>query len=241
MAKDPAILFYTSDFLTGTFTMTDEQVGRYIKLLCLQHQKGHLTIKDLEFVCRGKDAEVFAKFEQDAEGCFFNKTLKEHSEKRKAYSDSRRKNLKGKKPHMDIHMEHHMAAHMENENENVIVIETKGGLGEKEKKRDGIAVYSADQLLAELQNTYWLQNVSMLLGCDHDTTLEKLTEFARDAEIKGKLSRALGDIKSHFYNWIKLKIQNGNKGKQSNATDRQERLNSINNMEDLAEKVLRGS
>ena len=47
MAKDPAVLFYTSDFLSGTFTMTNEQVGMYIRLLCLQHQKGKLSEKDM--------------------------------------------------------------------------------------------------------------------------------------------------------------------------------------------------
>ena len=32
MSKDPAVLFYTSDFLTGTMTMNDSQVGQYIRL-----------------------------------------------------------------------------------------------------------------------------------------------------------------------------------------------------------------
>ena len=40
--KDPAFLFYSSDFLTGTMFFTDEQVGKYIRLLCAQHQKGQI-------------------------------------------------------------------------------------------------------------------------------------------------------------------------------------------------------
>ncbi len=40
MAKDPAFLFYSSDFYMGTVGMTDAQVGQYIRLMCLQHQKG---------------------------------------------------------------------------------------------------------------------------------------------------------------------------------------------------------
>lgn len=40
MSKDPALLFYTSDFLTGTTLMTHEQVGIYIRLLCVIHQHG---------------------------------------------------------------------------------------------------------------------------------------------------------------------------------------------------------
>ena len=45
--KDPAFLFYSSDFLSGTMLMSDEEVGQYIRLLCLQHQKGHLKEKDM--------------------------------------------------------------------------------------------------------------------------------------------------------------------------------------------------
>ena len=43
--KDPAFLFYSSDFLSGTFTMTNEQIGKYIRLLCIQHQKYILSEK----------------------------------------------------------------------------------------------------------------------------------------------------------------------------------------------------
>lgn len=92
MAKDPAILFYTSDFLTGTYTMSDEQTGRYIRLLCLQHQKGFLTLTDMEFICKGEDKVVFSKFEQFEPGKYANATLQKHAETRKNYSESRRSN-----------------------------------------------------------------------------------------------------------------------------------------------------
>ena len=52
MSKDPAVLFYTSDFLTGTMTMTNDQVGMYIRLLCLQHQKNFLSEKDMLSICK---------------------------------------------------------------------------------------------------------------------------------------------------------------------------------------------
>lgn len=50
--KDPAFLFYSSDFLSGTMLMTDEEIGQYIKLICLQHQKGHLKEKDILNICK---------------------------------------------------------------------------------------------------------------------------------------------------------------------------------------------
>ena len=51
MAKDPAILFYTSDFLTGTLFLDMKERGQYITMLCLLHQHGgKLSKHDLEVV-----------------------------------------------------------------------------------------------------------------------------------------------------------------------------------------------
>ena len=47
MAKDPAVLFYTNDFLSRTFTMTDEQVGKYIRLLCGCGEALSLLLSDM--------------------------------------------------------------------------------------------------------------------------------------------------------------------------------------------------
>ena len=68
MSKDPAVLFYTSDFLTGTMTMTNDQVGMYIRLLCLQHQKNFLSEKDMLSICKSYDEDVFSKFEKNYQG-----------------------------------------------------------------------------------------------------------------------------------------------------------------------------
>lgn len=92
MAKDPAVLLYTSDFLTGTFTMNYEQRGKYITLLCLQHQQGFLTEEDLKNVLEDTDVKIFSKFEKLSDGYFYNLRLKNESERRKSYSESRKKN-----------------------------------------------------------------------------------------------------------------------------------------------------
>jgi uncharacterized protein YdaU (DUF1376 family) len=108
MSKDPAVLLYTSDFLSGTFTMSDEQVGRYIRLLCLQHQKGKLAEKDMQSICKGYDSDVYEKFDL-VDGYYINKRMYEEAEKRSKFTESRRKNASAK----------HMPNHMENENENI--------------------------------------------------------------------------------------------------------------------------
>jgi uncharacterized phage protein (TIGR02220 family) len=95
--KDPAVLFYTSDFLTGTLTMTDEHVGMYIRLLCLQHQKGRLTEKDMLHICKTYVEDVFNKFTKDASGKYYNKRMEGESLRRKAYSESRRLNVSKRK------------------------------------------------------------------------------------------------------------------------------------------------
>jgi hypothetical protein len=98
--KDPAVLFYTQDFLTGTFLMTDAQVGKYIRLLCLQQQNGGLTEKEMMRVCGEKDDEIWAKFDF-SDGHYFNKRMALEANKRKNYTASRVANLS----HMDSHME----------------------------------------------------------------------------------------------------------------------------------------
>lgn len=90
--KDPAFLFYSSDFLSGTMLMSDEEIGQYIKLLCLQHQKGHLKEKDMLSVCKTYNEDIFSKFIKDEDGNYYNERLEYEINKRKAYSESRRNN-----------------------------------------------------------------------------------------------------------------------------------------------------
>jgi predicted transcriptional regulator YheO len=92
MAKDPAVLFYTSDFLSSTITMTMEQKGKYISLLCIQHQQSFLTEEDLDTFLTDKDKRVRDKFIKQQDGTYVNIKLKSESERRKAYTESRRNN-----------------------------------------------------------------------------------------------------------------------------------------------------
>ena len=89
MSKDPAFLFYSADFIVGTLMMTNEQIGQYIKLLCLQHQQGHLAEDNILAFTQTKDSPVFQKFIKDPEGRYYNQRLEEESSKRKAYCKSR--------------------------------------------------------------------------------------------------------------------------------------------------------
>ena len=116
--KDPAFLFYSSDFLTGTMFMSDAQLGKYIKLLCVQHQRGHLTEKDMLNICKRYDKDIFSKFVKDNDGNYYNIRLQKEIDKRKNYSKSRSENRKSKITFENICYSY--VKHMENENINRI-------------------------------------------------------------------------------------------------------------------------
>lgn len=111
MAKDPAVLFYTQDFLVGTLMFSYEQKGKYIHLLCLQHQKGKLTDKDMRNVLDEEDFEIAEKFIKESDGNWYNIRLREEAEKRKKYAESRRNNRTKK-------ISQSYVQRMENENAN---------------------------------------------------------------------------------------------------------------------------
>lgn len=152
--KDPAFLFYSSDFLSGTMLMTDEEIGQYIKLICLQHQKGHLKEKDMLNICKTHNEEIFSKFKIDEEGNYYNERLEIEVNKRKAYSESRRNNRKKKEEKETYEKDmknifNSYEEHMENENininKNIDLIKNKdrdkGVIGEEEEEIEVLEVW----------------------------------------------------------------------------------------------------
>lgn len=90
--KDPAVLLYTQDFIVGTIAMTHEERGKYILLLCMQHQKGKLTLKDLKSVLSDDDIEVAERFPMHDDGFYYNDRMQMEIENRKVRTDSSRNN-----------------------------------------------------------------------------------------------------------------------------------------------------
>jgi len=126
MAKDPAFLFYPNDFTVGTQFFSNEQVGIYVRILCAQHQHGHLSKSQIQRLCNGISnsddlEEVLNKFKQDSEGKYYNERLDDEILKRRKHSDKQRENAK-----MRWHKNGNAnAMPLENENEIEIEIENK--------------------------------------------------------------------------------------------------------------------
>ena len=95
--------------------MTNDQVGKYIRLLCLQHQKGKLTEKDMLSICKAYDFEIWDKFKRDGE-FFFNERMYNETIRRQKFSESRRNNAKS--PKNDSTSKAY-AKHMETETETI--------------------------------------------------------------------------------------------------------------------------
>ena len=99
MSKDPAILFYTGDFLNGCTCLTMEERGQYITLLCLQHQTGRLSEKTIRLSVGSVSVDVMKKFTQDEDGNFYNERMDVEMSKRTQFIESRRDNgSKGGRP-----------------------------------------------------------------------------------------------------------------------------------------------
>lgn len=126
--KDPAVLFYTSDFLSGVTFLNMEQRGQYITLLCEQHQHGSIPENHMINICGSLDSPVLKKFERDEGGNYYNPRMRYETNKRKMYCESRKNNKAGRKKKesyvksYDKHMINHMGNENINENSNVITI-----------------------------------------------------------------------------------------------------------------------
>lgn len=178
MAKDPAFLFYSQDFLVGTQFMTDEQVGKYIRLLCYQHQNGRLTENHMNFICKSYDNDVFSKFLRDSEGNYYNERLEIESLKRQKYCESRGQNKKGKKI-----ISKSYDFHMENENENNI-------------NNNKVAKFPIDHCALLVSNDQTWVNNSGFVGKLKD-------EFIQHLKGAGETEKNPADFKKHFWNWKK--------------------------------------
>lgn len=216
MSNDPAFLFYTGDFTTGTQFFTDEQVGMYIRLLMAQHQHGHLSEKQVKMICKSYDEDVMLKFEKDSDGKFFNKRLEDEIVKRKKYSTSRSENKKGKKKDMLI-ISKSYDNHMENENEN----KNRNINKDKSvnKNTNGIS-YEIQQLSLVMQSQdSWLESIARKYKCRTDFARDKILDFIIHLEAQGEESKTLQDAKSHYDNWFRIQKDINQKTK-NNATNR---------------------
>lgn len=160
--KDPAFLFYSQDFLAGTLIMPFEDRGKYITLLCFQHQNGRMKEETISLLVGLFSDTLRLKFKRDDNGLFYNERLETEMGKRSNFIESRvnngKKGGRPKKPKNNLPED-------ENVNENVNEVKrkfevfrlkykgTKGGFETEFKNFMSKAKqYDVDLLLPSLEN-----------------------------------------------------------------------------------------
>lgn len=153
MAKDPAFLFYHEDFFAGVSDMSNDEVGAYVRCMCVQASKGGISEKHMKKICETREVymSVISKF-------FFNETIELYQnarlalevDKRRNFVDSRSRNRAGKTKQPESHetsYETSYVNHMENEivNEKENEDLGKGGKGEKPFKQFAHLSISEDE------------------------------------------------------------------------------------------------
>lgn len=211
MNKDPAFLFYSSDFLVGTMLMSNDQVGKYIRLICIAHSKGgYLTKDDMFKICNTDDKDVLNKFNVDDDGVYYNERLLSEITKRKKYSDSRRNNRKGKeenKEDMNNTCETY-EPHMENENINSI---SSNSLSLKKKNN-------------KVKKTFQKPNVDEVIEYAklRDQTEELAKQFFDYFEVGNWIDsqgKPVLNWKQKFNTWTSFKKQPGRSSKVEKMTE----------------------
>jgi len=95
MNKPPAFQFYADDFLGGVTAMSNEEVGLYIRLLCMQWGRGHVTEDDINRLGRAiaepSLAYVKSKFKVGDDGLLRNERMESERKKQQEFRESRAK------------------------------------------------------------------------------------------------------------------------------------------------------
>lgn len=196
MAKDPAFLFYSSDFLAGIAFFSDEQVGQYIKLLCLQHQQGHLYEKDMLKICKTHDKDIFSKFKRDADGLYYNERLENEVVKRKAYSKSRSENRKKR------NICNSYVPHMENENENSIGNEGLSNTNGEDFENSNIAFSNLEHYKNNFLKDSWSISEVVRKGVNPGYIRGWLEAFNKKLIFEVDTLKTETEYRKHFTRWL---------------------------------------
>ena len=220
MAKDPAFLFYSQDFYIGTVDLTDEEVGKFIRILCVMHQKGRLKEETIRLLVGSVSVNLKDKFRIDENGLWYNERLELESDKRKNFTNSRKNNgSKGGRPKKVEPNENHMVNHMEdvNENENENINEDLNVFkNEKEKKKiEETVPVVLHELQSKILNDYpHISGMKLQLTFAQAQKLSSefppnvISEILDAMENKSDLRKKYTSVNLTIRNWIKIRSNN---------------------------------
>lgn len=182
MAKDPAILWYYTDYLNGTEHMTFEEQGAYMRLLCKQADIGHLS---LEFIQRvlGKSfkkiwPKIIEKFTADESGNFFQHRVESEKEKRANYIKRQSENGKKRVKNIELQL-----------SDGSTMAQPEGSIRVENRDSEG---YSGDSMKGELPDSLIPEMSGIFLQRFPKYPQDKENDFPALLEISYKIGGTLG-------------------------------------------------
>ena len=211
MARDPAMLWYWGDWYSGTSLLSRFLKGCYMDILHANFNNGHLSIEEIK-VCLGSDfgqswPTLQKKFKQDEIGLFFNERIELEKEKRKEFSESRKRNVNKryqKSTLVDTSVLH-MYLHTDNENEN----ENKDVFKEDSVlQKKGFNTMPKEIDIGELPQLKINAAIEIVKICKQvDIDINKTISMWKIFKIQNltgkKYYQNIEAVQSHFINWIK--------------------------------------
>jgi hypothetical protein len=176
--KNPAVLFYTGDFLSGTLLFTDEQVGQYIKLLCAQHQLYPNFIPEsyVLTICKTLDSPVVKKFLKTTLG-YYNDRMRIEIERRNNFCTSRSLNRLNKRLKTEVKTKPEKKESTKKYNVEILDFYNKKGIGFDFIGADYLPAFSEflEYKKREFNDTYKSQKTVVI-------AFEKFKEYCGTAE-----------------------------------------------------------
>jgi len=128
MAKDPAFLFYPGDYLRDTQCLSEKSQVAYDRIMCEHMRNISISQERIDFFTKrlneDEKYEIMSTLVK-IDGGFHIEWVSESIMKRRAYSDSRRKNRSSKPKEDMINTSSTYDEHMENENDNEDKVKNK--------------------------------------------------------------------------------------------------------------------
>ncbi len=137
MSKDPAFLFYPGDYLRDTQMLSEKTQVAYDRIMCEHMRNICISQKQLMFLTKKlteDEREELMMVLTEIPGGHQIDWVADSINKRKAYSESRRKNRTKKQPDDKDNIPETYVLHMENE----IEIENINGRGKEECEKKGV-------------------------------------------------------------------------------------------------------
>jgi uncharacterized protein YdaU (DUF1376 family) len=197
--KDPAFLFYPSDFLTGTMFLNNEQIGIYIRLLCSQHQHGGLIDK-LSFNSLVANNELLRSKFIETEHGFYNERLATEMDKRNKKSNNMSETAKEVWKQRKTQKLYKSNTNVKENDTNVKEIDTNV-IHPININKDIIInknINDIETYFKELSNSTNFENISKSLNIPKDKLTLKIADFKKTSKID---YLNFNEFCNHFKNW----------------------------------------